>query len=77
VDVVNSDKSTETVSAATSIKVPAPTFKVTAPVVPPPVKPSPAVTPVISPTLIEPPSDTPVPLIVIEELSKAEFGNSR
>jgi len=43
-------------------------------VVPPPVKPEPAVTPVISPTLIEPPRDTPEPLIVIAELSKAEFG---
>ena len=36
-------------SAATEIPVPAPTFKVTPPLAPPPVRPEPAVTPVISP----------------------------
>ena len=49
--VIKSETSTEIASAATSIPVPAPTANETAPVVPPPVKPSPAVTPVISPTV--------------------------
>ena len=40
---------TPTVSAATVIAVPAPTFKVGVPLEPPPVKPLPAVTPVTSP----------------------------
>ena len=47
--VIKSDTSTATVSAATSIPVPAPTFRVTEPEAPPPVKPDPAVTPVMSP----------------------------
>ena len=50
-EVVNSDKSTSIASAVTSIRAPAPTFNVTSPVVPPPVKPFPAVTPVISPVV--------------------------
>ena len=49
---VSSDKSTATESAATSIKAPAPIFKVTPPEEPPPVKPLPAVTPVISPVFV-------------------------
>jgi hypothetical protein len=49
--VMKSDTSTATVSAATSIPVPAPTFNVTSPDDPPPVKPFPAVTPVISPVV--------------------------
>jgi hypothetical protein len=44
------------------------------PVVPPPSSRVPAVTPVISPTLIEPPNDVDVPLIVIALLANAEFG---
>ena len=52
VEVVSSDKSTSIASAVTSIKLPAPTFKVTEPEVPPPVKPSPAVTPVMSPVFV-------------------------
>jgi hypothetical protein len=47
---------------------------VTAPDVPPPVKPVPAVTAVISPTLIEPPKEVAVPLIVIEELANELLG---
>ena len=43
------ESSTATLSAATVIPSPAPTFTVTAPVVPPPVKPEPAVTLSISP----------------------------
>jgi hypothetical protein len=48
---MKSDTSTEIASAATSIPVPAPTFNVTSPDVPPPVKPEPATTEVISPTV--------------------------
>ena len=59
VEVASSDKST---------------FNVTVPVVPPPSSRVPAVTPVISPTLIEPPNDVDVPLIVIALLASAEFG---
>ena len=61
-------------SAATEIPVPAPTLTVTAPDVPPPVRPLPAVTAVISPTFIEPPNETAEPLIVIDELDNAELG---
>ena len=39
-------------SALTVTPVPAPTFNVTSPVVPPPVKPEPAVTPVISAVIV-------------------------
>jgi hypothetical protein len=49
---MKSDTSTAIVSAATSIPVPAPTFRVTEPEAPPPVKPDPAVTPVMSPTFV-------------------------
>ena len=49
---------TETVFEATDIPVLAPTFKVTDPEVPPPVKPLPAVTPVMSP--LPPPPTGPV-----------------
>ena len=52
VEVVSSDKSTSIASAVTSIKLPAPTFRVTEPEAPPPVKPDPAVTPVMSPVLV-------------------------
>jgi hypothetical protein len=52
VDVVSSDKSTSIASAVTSIKAPAPTFNVTSPDVPPPVKPDPAVTPVMSAVIV-------------------------
>jgi len=62
------------VSAATVIPVPAPTFSVTAPEVPPPVKPLPATTEVMSPTVIEPPNETAIPLIVIEEFVRPAFG---
>ena len=51
VDVVSSDKSTATVSAATSIKAPAPTCKVAEPEFEPPVNPFPATTAVISPAV--------------------------
>ena len=47
--VIKSDTSTLMASAATSIPVPAPTLRVTPPLLPPPVKPLPAVTPVMSP----------------------------
>ena len=63
-----------TVSAATEIPVPAPTFRVTLPVEPPPVKPFPALTLVMSPTLMEPPKEIAEPLIVILELDNALFG---
>ena len=56
---IKSDTSTDIASAATSIPVPAPTFKVTVPEVPPPVNPLPAVTPSISP-------DPPPPLLAIQ-----------
>jgi hypothetical protein len=60
--VIKSDTSTAIVSAATSIPVPAPTFKVTDPdvvTVPPPVKPDPAVTP----------TEVTVPVFVVNPLS--------
>ena len=51
--VMKSDTSTLMASAATSIPVPAPTLRVTPPLLPPPVRPSPAVTPVMSPVATE------------------------
>jgi hypothetical protein len=50
--VLSTVESTATVSAATDIPLPAPTFSVGVPEVPPPVRPFPAVTPVMSPTLL-------------------------
>ena len=50
------------------------TFKVTVPLVPPPVKPVPAVTPSMSPAIdMLPPRATGVPLIVIPELESLSF----
>ena len=54
---VSSVRSTSTASAVTSINAPAPTAKDTSPVVPPPVRPSPAATAVMSPPPPPPPPD--------------------
>ena len=60
--VIKSDTSTDIASAATSIPVPAPTFKVTVPDVPPPVNPFPAVTPSISP---DPPPELAIQFVPV------------
>ena len=62
---MKSDTSTEIASAATSIPVPAPIFKVAAPLVAPPVKPDPATTEVISPVFVVYPASLLKPELLI------------